>query len=191
MEKEFLSTIAMVITVVGFYPYIYSIYQNKIKPHIFTWFIWGITTSIVFLAQLQDGGGAGAWAIGFSALITIFIAFLSYLKRTQVSINALDWVFLSLALSSIVIWYFTSQPLWAVVILTIADILGFGSTFKKSYYDPYSESLTFMSIFFTRNFVIILALENYSLTTLLFPVTVNITLFFLIIMIVYKRFKLK
>ncbi len=32
----------------------------------------------IFLAQLEDNGGAGTWPIGVSASITIFIAYLAY-----------------------------------------------------------------------------------------------------------------
>ncbi|MES9971296.1 MAG: hypothetical protein ABW092_14785 [Candidatus Thiodiazotropha sp.] len=50
----------------------------RTKPHVFSWVIWGSTTFIVFLAQLEAGGGVGAWPIGISGLITLFIALLAF-----------------------------------------------------------------------------------------------------------------
>ena len=76
--KELLSAIAIVLTFLAFLPYIRSIFQGKTKPHVFSWVIWGSTTFIVFLAQLADKGGAGAWPIGVSGIITIYVALLAY-----------------------------------------------------------------------------------------------------------------
>ncbi len=102
--KEVLSTIAIVLTVVAFYPYVRGIIQGAIKPHVFSWLIWGTTTFVVFLAQLEAGAGVGAWAIGVSGSITIFIALLAYLKRADVAITKTDWLFFTLAISSLPLW---------------------------------------------------------------------------------------
>ncbi len=74
--KELLSAVAITLTFIAFFPYIRSIIKGAIKPHVFSWVIWGTTTFVVFLAQLEDNGGAGAWPIGVSGSITIFIALL-------------------------------------------------------------------------------------------------------------------
>ena len=185
--KELLSAIAIVITFIAFFPYIYSIINNSIKPHVFSWVIWGTTTFVVFLAQLEDDGGVGAWPIGVSGVITIFIALLSYLKRADIKITRIDWLFFVSAMSSLPFWYFTSDPLWAVVILTVVDVLGFGPTVRKTYDSPHSESLLFFSLFTTRNLIVIVALENYSFTTVLFPAVVAVACIMLMVMMMYRR----
>lgn len=185
--KEILSAIAIIITLVAFLPYIRLILKNEICPHVFSWIIWGITTFVVFLAQLEDKAGVGAWPIGVSGTITILIAILAFFKRGDISITKTDWVFFLAAISSLPFWYFSSDPLWAVVILTIVDVLGFGPTFRKAYDDPYSESVLFFSLFTIRNIISIAALENYSTTTLLFPTLVSATCLLLILMIFFRR----
>jgi hypothetical protein len=187
LYKEIFSLIAIVITFLAFFPYIRSIINNSIKPHVFSWVIWGSTTFIVFLAQLKDHGGVGAWPIGFSASITILIAFLAFAKRADVNITATDWLFFIAAMSSLPIWYFSSEPLWAVVMLTTVDVLGFGPTIRKAYEHPYSESLLFFFLFTIRNFCVILALEHYSLTTVLFPAAIMVASLSLLIMVSYRR----
>ena len=185
--KEFLSIIAIALTFIAFFPYIRSIVLGETKPHVFSWVIWGSTTFVVFLAQLEDDGGVGAWPIGVSGVITLFVAALSYFKRADISITKTDWLFFIAAMSALPFWYFTSNPLWAVVILTTVDILGFGPTVRKSYQQPHSESLLFFALFAARNFIVILALENYSITTVLFPAAVGIACLALIIMLIYRR----
>lgn len=187
LYKEILSAIAITLTFIAFYPYIRSIILGETKPHVFSWIIWGSTTFVVFLAQLEDNGGVGAWPIGISGVITLFVAALSYVKRTDISITKTDWLFFIAAMSALPFWYFTSNPLWAVIILTVVDILGFGPTVRKSYAQPHSESLLFFALFAARNFIVILALENYSITIVLFPAAIGIACLALIIMLIYRR----
>jgi len=154
---------------------------------VFSWVIWGSTTFIVFLAQLKDGGGVGAWPIGVSGLITIYVAFLAYLKKSDTTITIVDWCFFLSAMASLPAWYFTSDPLWAVVILTAIDVLGFGPTVRKAYFHPFEENLTFFSIFMVRNLFVVMALEYYSLTTVLFPAVIAGACLGLIVMAMIRR----
>lgn len=185
--KELLSAAAIALTLIAFFPYIRSILKDEIKPHVFSWIIWGTTTFVVFLAQLDGNAGVGAWPIGVSGSITIFIALLAYLKRADITITKTDWLFLVSALSSLPLWYFTSDPLWAVVILTTVDVLGFGPTVRKAYISPHSESLLFFALFTARNLIVVSALENYSITTVLFPAVIATACLLLMAMISYRR----
>jgi len=185
--KENLSAIAIALTFLAFVPYIRAIVKGIAKPHVFSWVIWGSTTFVVFLAQLEEKGGVGAWPIGVSGCVTIFIAFLSYLKRADITITKADWLFFVLALSSLPLWYFSSDPLWAVVVLTAVDILGFGPTVRKVYTFPYSESLLFFALFAARNVLVIMALESYSVTTVLFPAVIASACISLMLMATYRR----
>lgn len=185
--KEFLSALAIAITFIAFVPYITSILQNKTQPHAFSWIIWASVTFIVFLAQLSDGAGAGAWPIGISGVITLFVAVLAYLKKTDHMIAKKDWIFFVLAMSAIPFWYVTSNPLWAVVILTVVDLLGFVPTFRKAYSYPNEEQLIFYILIASRNLIAIVALEHYSLTTLLFPAATALACVMFIQMVMYRR----
>lgn len=185
--KEGFSALAILLTLAGFVPYIHSIVQGQVRPHVFSWIIWGITTLVVFFAQVQDHAGVGAWPIGISATITFIVAWLAYLKKGDSSITRSDWGFLLLALSSLPLWYLAADPLWAVVVLTIADLLGFGPTLRQAYRFPHNESLLFFSIFTSRNCLVIAALENYSLTTVLFPAMIAAACVLLMGVVVIRR----
>jgi hypothetical protein len=181
------SVIAILLTIAAYFPYIYSIITQKIKPHTFSWIIWGSTTFIVFLAQLKDGGGLGAWPIGVSGVITIGVAYLSYIHRSDSSIKKIDWIFFLIAMASLPVWYFTSNPFWAVALLTTIDLLGFGPTIRKSYKHPFEENLTFFLIFVLRNIFTTIALEHYSFTTVLFPAATSVACILLCAMVLLRR----
>jgi len=187
IHKEILSAIAIILTFIAFIPYIRSIQQGKTKPHVFSWIIWASVTFIIFLAQLADKGGAGAWPIGVSGIITLYVAILAYSKKSDSMITKKDWLFFSIAMSALPFWYFTSNPLWAVVILTTIDLIGFAPTFRKSYNYPYQEQLLFFILMASRNIISIMALEHYSLTTLLFPAATALACILLVQLIIIRR----
>ncbi|CCN80877.1 conserved hypothetical protein [Vibrio nigripulchritudo SFn27] len=181
------SGLAIVLTFVAFVPYIKSTISGTTKPHVFSWIIWGTTTGIVFFAQLEAKGGIGAWPIGVSGAITVLVALLAFIKSSDVSITRTDWVFFLAALTSLPFWYFTSDPLWAVVVLTTVDLLGFGPTIRKAYDFPHDENVPFFLLFMARNTFALLALEHYSIATVLFPLSVSIACLLLLVMVSYRR----
>ena len=187
MAKELFSTAAIVLTFMMFAGYIRQIHSGRIKPHVFSWVIWGIGTLTVFFAQLAGGAGVGAWPIGLSGAITFYIAVLSYAKRADTEITATDWMFFVAALSAFPAWYFTANPLWAVVILTFADLAGFGPTVRRAYHQPALESTWFYGLGAVRNLLVVLALEHYSVTTALFPVAVGAACLLLAALLVVRR----
>jgi len=80
-----------------------------------------------------------------------------------------------------------SDPLWAVVILTTVDMLGFAPTVRKVYHAPYSEPISFVALFFARNILVLFALEHYSLTTTLFPAIIATACLLLIALMLLRR----
>lgn len=187
MSKELLSAIAIALTFALFLPYIRSIHRGSLKPHVFSWVIWGLGTLIVAFAQLVGRGGLGAWVIGVSGLISIYIALLAYLKRGDTVITPTDWAFFGAALCALPCWFFTSDPLWAVVTLTLVDLLGFAPTIRKAHAHPHDESVSFFALAAIRNLLVILALEHYSLTTVLFPAAVGFACLLLAVLLTYWR----
>jgi len=185
--KILLSAAAVALTLYAFLPYIRSIRQGTTRPHVFSWFIWGSTTFVVFLAQLEGGGGIGAWPVGVSGLITLYITLLAWRRRADTTITRIDWFFLLTAAASLPLWYLTRDPLWAVAVLTFVDTLGFGPTLRKSYHRPFDENPFFFSLFLIRNLLVILALEHYSLTTVLFPAVIATACLLLVLLILYRR----
>ena len=186
-DKPMLGALAIALTFIGTAPYVYSTLRGATRPHVFSWVAWALTTTVVFFAQLQGRGGIGAWPTGVSALLTAFIAVLAWLKRGDVAISRSDGVCFLASLSSLPLWYLTSDPLWAIVILTTVDVLGFGPTIRKAYHAPRSEPPVFYAIFALRNLTAILALEHHSLTTVLFPAVLGLVCLFILGLLMWRR----
>ncbi len=186
-SKEAFGFVALILTFVAFYPYFRAIHKGETRPHVFSWAIWGVGTVIVFFAQLSDGAGIGAWPIGVSGVLTMAVAWLAYSKRGDTSIVKADYVFLALAATALPLWFFTETALSAVLILTLVDLLGFGPSVRKAYDLPYEENISLFAIGAIRNGFVILALENYSWTTVLFPAAVGLACALFVLLIIGRR----
>ncbi len=187
MLKEVLGVVAVAVALYAFIPYIQSIRKGRTRPHVFSWVIWGLTTFIVFLAQMVDGGGPGAWSTAVSGLVTFYVAWLAFSRHADSHITRSDWVFFTLALAALPLWFATADPLWAVVVLTAVDALGFIPTIRKAYGAPFEEQLGFYGVMALRNVISIFALEHYSLTTVLFPAVIAALCVLFIPMVLYRR----
>ncbi len=187
MTKEILSALALALTFIAFVPYIRTIMRGAVRPHLFSWVIWAGGTFAVFLAQLSDGAGVGAWPIGISSGLTGIVALLAWRHKADTSITLSDWLFLGMGLGGIVLWYVTANPLYAVILLTIVDLTGFGPSIRKGWRLPHEEDPLFFTLGAVRNGVVIAALENYSWTTALFPAAVGIACLGFVAFILIRR----
>lgn len=185
--KDAFGAAAVALTVLAYLPYLRAIVRGRARPHVFSWVIWTATTLVVFAAQVQSGAGAGAWPTGVSGLLTLTVAVLAFAHRADTAITRTDWAFLGAAGASLPWWYVTSDPLWAVVILTTVDVLGFGPTLRKGYRRPHEERPVFFGLVAASNVLALLALEHYALVTVLFPAAVGTACTGLIVMVGLRR----
>ncbi|MGE8721858.1 hypothetical protein ACO2KH_11030 [Leptospira terpstrae] len=189
--RSVMTGFAIFLTFYAYIPYIRGIRLGNIRPHVFSWIIWGATTFIVFFAQIAGNGGIGSVPIGVSGMITILVAVFAFRKRGDIEITKSDWFFFGLALSSLPFWFYFSNPLAAVIVLSLADILGFIPTFRKGYVLPNSEPLGFYLIFLFRNFLAIAALAEWNTTTLLFPTSAGLVCLIFVIMVKIRKWNLE
>lgn len=177
----------MALTYLAFVPYFRSILAGTTRPHVFSWVVWGTNTSVAFVATLSAGGGAGAWAVGFSAAITLAVAALAWVRRADVQITRSDWGFFLAGLAAIPLWFVASDPLWAIVVVTAVELSGFAPTIRKSWQQPWSEPVSFLAILIVRNALVIAALGERTLTTVLFPAAMASACALLIAILLWRR----
>ena len=114
-SQQFLGGLAVALGLFGYVFYVRGILQSKVKPHAFSWFVWGLLTAIAFVAQIAEGGGAGAWVTGVTALCSFGFALVGLGASSRILIGKSDWIFFIASLLTIPIWYFTGNPLWSVI----------------------------------------------------------------------------
>lgn len=148
--------------------YFVSIFQDKTRPHAFSWFIWGTISSIGFAAQFAEGAGAGSWARGFGA-VTCFLLVAVSLFKGERHITRTDWLTLAVALTAIPLWILTKTPVWSVILVCAIDTIGYIPTLRKSWLKPREESAVSYGFSCCGALFSLLAVEHYTLSTWLYP----------------------
>lgn len=184
--KAVIGIIAVVISVFGYVPYFRDILSNKTKPHAFSWLVWAVLNAIAFAGQLHGNGGAGTWAVGLTA-VALFAIFCLSLAKGEKNIKRFDWLCLSGAAVSLILWLITSQPLFSIILITVIDAFGFLPTVRKAYAKPYQETLITYEINTLKYFLVVLALQHYTLITTLFPLAVAIMNGLFVAMLIVRR----
>ncbi|ANP91655.1 MULTISPECIES: hypothetical protein [Rhizobium] len=169
MTSELFGIASLVVTLIQYAPYCWKTYSGKLRPHVFSYVIWGLGAAIVAGAQWSAGAGPGAWAMALVALLCFAVVALSlrggakYVTKTDV------WTFLA-ALGALPIWYFTKDPLFAVIVITVIDIAAFYMIFNKALAHPEEDSILFYAVAAIQYVLSIFATDVFNLTTLLNPV---------------------
>ncbi len=160
--------LSIVVAIIAYIPYFKGIFANRIKPHAFSWLIWSFLTGIAFAAQVMRQGGPGSWVTGFTALVC-FILFVLALAKGERRFVLFDWLALLAAITALILWKVTSDPTLSIILITITDACGFLPTLRKGYYKPHEDSRALWSITAVKWALAIIALQSYSLVTVLYP----------------------
>lgn len=184
--KIFFGFLSVLLGMLGYGIYFKQIFSGKIKPHAFSWFVWSLTTAIIFFAQVSKNAGAGAWAIGVVSLACFSISIIALFKGEK-GIVIWDWIFLAVAFLGIFLWWLTKDPLLAVILISVTDAAATFPTIFKAYRKPFEESFTLFLINSLRSLISIFAIESYSLTTVLHPAKLVVFNSIVAIVILYKR----
>lgn len=185
-SQDILGIIATLIAFISYIPYVWTIFTGKTKPHGFSWMVFALLMFIAFAAQLSDQAGSGAWVTGFSAAVCLLIAGLSLIKGTFKPTPS-DWWAFGGSLAAIPIWMATENPVYAVILITIIDMMAFYPTFRKAYFFPHEE-LLFTYLLSGIKFVLaFIALENVTLTTALYPVSLIVMNWIFMAVVLWRR----
>jgi hypothetical protein len=181
-----LGAVSAILVFVGYLTYFKGVLFGGTKSHAFSWLIWGVLNALVFFASTSKGAGAGAWAVGASGALN-FIIFGIALFKGEKEITLTDKVCLLAALVAIAIWAITADPLGSIILLTVADQVGFIPTFRKAYKKPAEESVTIFILSCVSYVMSLFALQTINLVTALYPATLVIGDTIFVLMVLYRR----
>lgn len=158
----------------SFIPYIRDILKADTEPHVYTWFIWSVTQAIAAVAIFEGNGGLfAALSVASGATLSFVVFFMSF-KHGSKNITNFDTTTLIVALIAIILWWKLNHPEWAIIAIALIDILGFLPTFRKTWYEPKSESSLAWVLFLLGNIATLLALTTHSIMTSFYIVTMII-----------------
>jgi len=184
--KVIIAIISVGMTIAGYAHYFRDIFAGKTKPHAYTWLVWASLTTIAFFGQISDNAGPGAWITAVTAA-TSFIIFGLALQRGEKEVTRSDKLFLGASLFAVVPWLLTDDPLISIILVTVIDFLGFLPTIRKSIHKPYEETLATYFLSGLKFVLAIIALENYTVVTWLYPASLVLANWAFIGLLIVRR----
>jgi hypothetical protein len=140
----------------------------------YSWLIWSILQIIGTAAALKAGSGYGSWSLAVGASFCFLVFLLSFRYGTK-NIKRFDVFCLFAAFASLILYLVVNNPLWAVILVAVTDFIAFLPTMRKAYEEPGSETMSTYLLSAVANLTNILAVQVYSVTALLYLVTLFIT----------------
>ena len=166
--KLLLGILSIIPAIIAYYSYFSAMFANRIKPHAFSWLVWGLLSGNGFLAQVHAHGGIGTWATGLTSAASLTIScFAIYRGSTKAS--AFDWTLLILALTSLVLLIFISNKNIALCLTLFALVAGFAMTMRKGYKKPSEENAKAFMLNTIKFIPAIFALSTFSFLTVAYP----------------------
>jgi hypothetical protein len=164
----FLGALSVAVGLIGYTPYLVSMFRGKTKPHFFSWLVWAIIEYVAFGIQITHGAGPGAWVTLLSAILVTIVALYSFRYR-EINIKPIDWLYFAGASVSLVLWLVLQNPLLATLAVIVTDVCAFAPTFRKAWNAPYEESIAAYTCSALKFFIAVFALQNVTVLTLLYP----------------------
>jgi len=174
----------------AFIPYLFDTFKLKTRPHIYTWIIWALTQGTATLAIFYGGGRLGGVELAIGVVLQIVVIIFS-LKYGTKDITKSDKIILLIAFLAIIIWWQLKQPILSVIMVSTIDVFGYIPTFRKSYKDPWSETLVTWILFAMSDIFAMLALSKYNFLTVTYLASITVVNLSFFIFCLSRRYFIK
>lgn len=144
--------------------YLVNMLRGQAQPHAYTWLIWFITSATAAGVILTEGGGLGGLALAVGTLLTLAVFVLSFRYGTR-NITRTDTTVLIAALAAVIVWWRLHAPLAALLMVTAIDTAGYIPTWRKSFEEPWSETVWSWVLYTLSNLCSLLALQAFNALT--------------------------
>lgn len=180
---------AIIIYIIGAFPYMYDTVKGKVIPHPFSWGVWLILISL----NLSTLYTSDVWWWAFLPIIVrmSFILFWTIswiILIKKININWFDYLCLFLSIISILVFY--SWVDYAVFITIITAMFVIAPTIKKIWNNPKSEDVFLWFCVFLSQALLLLSIENKTVENTAFwiyTMVENLLICFLILLRRQKR----
>jgi len=166
--RGILGIIASLITFFAIIPYMRDTLRGATRPNVVTWFLWTLNGSILAYAQFTAGA---SWTLAVLVASTLSTAVVTVLAVPfgQRGYGVVDAACLGMALAAMAGWWWTENPLTAIVLGVLAEIFAVSPTVAKTYREPASETpITYWATTFAT-ILSLVASTKFDLANLLFP----------------------
>lgn len=184
-DKHIFAFLASAIAIYTELRYIYTIIKRKTVPIFSSWFLMAMSMTFVFFSSLKAWGGISIMLIWVLAILHIIETILSF-KYWVFKLRKLDKSLISISIFSLVIWYFTDNPIYAILINTFIDTSWLILIWTKLFKFPWTEDKQAWILSALMYWIDILAISDFTFANSFF-VCLNFVECSLIAILSYRR----
>ena len=181
--SEFFGIAAPIVSLIGFVPYLISILKGKTRPSSASWWTW---TILSFVIVLSSWAGGAPWQIlllpTWLFILQLIVAVLS-LKFGDKKWGLTNQICVGGAIFGILLWALTGNPLLALGLSILSDLIASIPNFRHVYLHPEQEDRLAWTIGWLSAILEILAIKNWTFVesswAVYFILNMSLTLCFL------------
>ena|SRR3989338_4902891 len=163
-----MNALAGILILVAFVPYIWAIISGQTVPSPVSWTIWASVDTLTLVAMKKEkavtgqlsGAVVGAWIVMVLAVI-----------YGVPEIGYVEWVSIAGAVTGIVLWQKTGNPILAIICTQAALLAGAVPTLHKAYLNPFEEDPLTWTLWEVSCICAIKAIPKWNLANALQPLT--------------------
>jgi len=164
-----LVTIATILAVFSYVPYVRSILKGTTRPSRTTFGIWALI-SVVEVGSYAASGARATLLLPLVYAVGGLVVFVLSIKRGVGGAQKLDIVCLVGAVLGVVGWILTHNPHVALYLSMLASGFGFVPTIKKAYLHPETEDALAWGLAGAAAVLNVLAVSNWALYNYSYPI---------------------
>jgi hypothetical protein len=146
----------------------YSIEKSGTRPSLAYWIIAEMAMILIALSSYASGDRTTLWiAVAYASTQVIVIALA--LAKWNCDIKRLDIGLISLSLLSWLIWWYTDNPFYALIINVGIDASGYIPLFRDIWHDPSREDRIYWGIAAAACVLNMFAVRDFSFSSVLYP----------------------
>lgn len=157
-----------ILSALCYVPYVRGIIRGHVKPERASWLIWSVLTAMGFFSNLAIGATHSLWLPGVQG-IGVIVVFLLSIKHGYGGLLKRDILTLIASALTLVVWYFTRQPVVAVYLTTLIDAMGGYLTVIKSYEEPDTETPVTWAMSAVAGLFAVLSVGKLDVSLLAYP----------------------
>lgn len=180
--------ISAILSIIMVVPYIRDIFLLKTKPERASWFIWTVLGVISFASQFAKGATDSLWLTAGQTL-AVAIVFILAIKYGTGGLEKRDKIALIIAIFGLMLWYFTQEAAYALLLVIFIDSVGSLLTIIKSYQAPETETVSTFVLSGTSGIFGALAVGNFNFILLAYPLYIVLANYSIVAAILLGRNK--
>lgn len=165
--------------------YILTILRGSSRPKTSTWFIWSIVGLITIFSMYSTGSRDTLWTPIAYFICFFIVFFLSLYKQRGLYFDLFDKICIIMALGAVLVWAYTANALYALLISIFLDFVGALPTIRKLILKEGGEDFISWGLICIGNVFNVFAVSRFEFSELLYPVymlKINVIIFVLIVL---------